>query len=177
MHARSWINALGVAGAFACSLAVPAEAQQRRDVSVELVTGHAGYIDEVWDNRIVAGGLLRVALTPRLALGPEVVYLHGPSDEHELLVTATATYDLISHSPTRRLVPFVVMGAGLSRRSSLVGRGPDTPGLRPYSTIEPTASGGVGVRIAVARSLFVSGDARLGLEPERRLTVTFGWKR
>jgi hypothetical protein len=105
-----------------------------------------------------------------------VVYWHAPGNEHELLVTGSATYDLVGPSPTRRLVPFVVMAAGLSRRSSLLGRGPDIPGLRPYSTIEPTASGGVGVRIAIAQAFFVAGDARLGWEPERRVTVTLGWK-
>ncbi len=176
MEGWPWIKALGAKAAMACTVAIPAEAQQRGALSVELVTGHAGYIDEAWDNRVASGGLVRVALTPRLALGPEVVYLRGPDDEHELLVTGTATYDLVGGNTTRRLVPFVVMGGGLSRRSSLVGRGPDTAGLRPYSTVEPTASGGIGVRIAVTRALFVSGDARLGWEPERRLTLTVGWK-
>ncbi len=177
MHVHSRITALGIAAACVAAVASPTEAQQRRQVSVEFVTGHAGYIDESWDNRVVVGGLARVAMTPRLAVGPEVVYLHGPDGDHEWLVTGIATYDLARLGPTRRFVPFVVLGAGLSRRSSLVGRGPDRPGLRPYSTVEPTASGGVGVRIAIARHFFASGDVRLGWEPERRLTVTLGWTR
>ena len=77
----------------------------------------------------------------------------------------------------RRVVPFVVVGVGLIRQSSLVGGGPGTTGLFPYSTREATVSGGVGARILVGRGLFIAPDARLGWEPETRLTVTVGWRR
>jgi hypothetical protein len=46
-----------------------------------------------------------------------------------------------------------------------------------YASNEFTASGGIGVRVVVTRSVYLSGDARLGWEPERRLTVSAGWKR
>ena len=181
MCTRHWTTALRTTAL--CSAAVlafaisPVEAQSLDLASVELVTGHAGYIDETWDNRIMVGGLLRVSLTPRFAVGPEVVYLHGPDSAHELLLTGTATYDLVGSPTRRRLVPFIVFGAGLARRSSLVGRGPETTGLVRYATQEATASGGVGARIAIARHLFLSGDVRVGWAPERRVTLTVGWRR
>lgn len=176
MRAHCWIAEAGLMAALLLGAASPAGAQSRGPVAVEAVTGHAGYIDDVWDNRALIGALVKWHVTPRLAVGPEVLYQHGSSDDHELLVTGTATYDLVSDSDRRRVVPFIVAGAGLARRSSLVGQGPGTVGLVPYVTHEATASGGIGVRLAVAPSCYLSGDVRLGWEPERRVTVAFGWR-
>jgi hypothetical protein len=36
-------------------------------------TGYAGYVDDAWDNRTMAGGVVRFTLTPRFTSGPEVV--------------------------------------------------------------------------------------------------------
>ena len=177
MRIRSWTAAIGVVGALSGFGAAPAEAQERGLASVEFVTGHAGYVDDVWDNRVAAGGVVRFALTPRFTIGPEVVYLRGRRGSHEVTVTGTGTLDLVRSGVHRRVVPFVVVGVGLIRQSSLVGGGPGTTGLFPYSTREVTVSGGLGARISVGRGLFIAPDARLGWEPETRLTVTVGWRR
>ena len=177
MRVRSLIVVEVLAAGLICRAATRAHAQPQGRVAVEFVTGHAGYVDEVWDNRATAGALVRVSLTPRLAIGPEVIAQRGANDDHEWLVTGTATYDLVDATyPGRRVVPFIVVGAGLARRSSLVGQGPGTVGLVPYVTHEFTTSGGVGVRMAITRQFFLSGDARLGWEPERRVTISVGWR-
>ena len=90
MQVRLWMAAAGLVGALG-GLAAPAQAQQRGLASVEAVTGYAGYIDEAWDNRVMAGGVVRFALTPRFTIGPEVVYLHGRHGSHEPTVTGTGT--------------------------------------------------------------------------------------
>jgi hypothetical protein len=177
MRARVWTIASGMAWAFVSVVAVAADAQERGLASVEVVTGHAGYVDDAWDHRVMAGGVVRLAVTPRFTIGPEVVYLRGRHGSHEVTVTGTATYDLLRSGARPRVVPFVVFGGGLIRQSSLVGGGPGTTGLFPYSTSEATVSGGLGARIAVWRGLFVAPDVRLGWEPETRLTVTVGWRR
>lgn len=177
MRVRSWTAAIGVVGALSGFVAAPVEAQQRGVASVEVVTGYAGYVDDVWDNRVMAGGVVRFALTPRFTIGPEVVYLRGRRGSHEVTVTGTGTIDLVRSGVQRRVVPFVVVGVGLIRQSSLVGGGPGTTGLFPYSTREATVSGGVGARILVGRGVSIAPDARLGWEPETRLTVTVGWRR
>lgn len=153
MRVRSCTTAIGVVGALSDFVAAPAEAQQRV-ASVEVVTGYAGYVDDAWDNRALAGGVVRFALTPRFTIGPEVVYLRGRRGSHEVTVTGTGTFGLICSNVSRRVVPFVVIGVGLLRQSSLVGGGPGTTGLFPYSTREATVSGGFGARISVGRGLF-----------------------
>ena len=137
MRVASWTAAIGVVGALSGFAAAPVEAQQRGVASVEVVTGYAGYVDDAWDNRAIAGGVVRFALTPRFTIGPEVVYLRGRRGSHEMTVTGTGTFDLVRSKVRRRVVPFVVIGVGLIRQSSLVGGGPGTTGLFHTPPVRP----------------------------------------
>ena len=177
MRLRGWTLVVGIAWTLVIAAAWSSEAQERGVASVEFVTGYAGYVDEAWDHRVMTGGVVRFAVTPRFTVGPEVVYLHGSNGSHEVTVTGTITYDLFRSAGKRPVAPFVVFGAGWIRQSSLVGGGPGVPGLFPFSSSEGTVSGGIGARIAVGRGLFIAPDVRLGWEPETRLTVTVGWRR
>lgn len=153
-----------------------AHAQALRVSSVEFVTGRAGFVDEVWDYFTMAGGAVRLQVTPRFALGPEVVYLDGPDGSHDLTITATGTFDLVAPRSDRRVLPFVVFGAGLLRQTSVVGRGPGTPGLASYTSSEGTASGGIGVRVSLSPHWVLAPDVRLGYEPETRLSLAVAWR-
>lgn len=144
-------------------------AAQPRTVRVELTTGHAGYVDDVWDNRVLAGGSVRVALSSRVTVGPEVVYQHGLEWASEVVATAAATIDLRDSSSARRAIPFLVAAAGISRRREVLGRG-------PYVYREFTASAGIGLRRSLPAGWYVAGDIRLGWEPERRLSLMVGWQ-
>lgn len=174
MCTRHWTTALRTTAL--CSAAVlafaasPVEAQSLDLASVELVTGHAGYIDETWDNRIMVGGLLRVSLTPRFAVGPEVVYLHGPDSAHELLLTGTATYDLVGSPTRRRLVPFIVFGAGLARRfrsSAAVPKRPGSCATQPRRPRPQAASARESPSHATSsfRATYAWGGHRSGVSP------------
>lgn len=175
MRIRSLALIFGMAASLGLG-ASPAFPQALRVASLEVVTGHAGFVDDAWDHRLMAGGVARFALTPRLTVGPEVVYLDGANGRHDLTVTGTGTFDLASPASSRRVVPFIVFGAGLIRQTSLVGGGPGTAALFPYSSFEGTVSGGIGARVALSRTLFIAPDVRLGWEPETRLSVTLGWR-
>lgn len=157
-------------------LAPAARAQSVRLASIEAVTGDAAFIDESWDHRSIGGGAARVGLTPRLAVGPEVLYLRGPGGAHDVTATAAVTFDLVRPSPARRVVPFIAAGVGLVRQTRLVGGGPGSTRLVPYTSSEGTVSGGVGARIALGRHLFVAPDVRLGWEPETRASIAVGWR-
>ncbi len=177
MHIRTLAVIVGIAAGCLGPSATPTFAQPLRLASLEAVAGHAGFVDDAWDHRVMAGGTARFALTPRLTVGPEVVYLRGAHGAHDLTVTGTGTFDLLPPTSGRRVVPFVVFGAGLIRQTSLVGGGPGIVGLFPYSTSEGTLSGGIGARFALGRTLFVAPDVRLGWEPETRVSVALGWRR
>ncbi|MGE3177953.1 MAG: outer membrane beta-barrel protein [Vicinamibacterales bacterium] len=154
----------------------PAHAQALRVSSVEFVTGRAGFVDEAWDSFTMAGGAARLQVTPRFALGPEIAYLDGRDGSHGLTITATGTFDLVATRSDRRVVPFVVFGAGLLRQTSVVGRGPGRPGLASYTSSEGTASGGIGVRIRLSPHWVLAPDVRLGYEPETRLSLAVAWR-
>lgn len=144
-------------------------AAQSRTVRVELTTGHAGYVDDVWDNRVLAGGAARIALSPWVTVGPEVVYQHGFEWASEVVATGAATIDLRDSWSTRRTIPYLVAAAGISWRRERLGRG-------PYVYREFTASAGMGVRRSLPAGWYVAGDVRLGWEPERRVSLIVGWQ-
>lgn len=177
MHSRIWlVGPILLLTLLAGTGPGTAHAQPARVSSVEFVTGRAGFVDEVWDQFTMLGGGLKVRLTPRFALGPEIVYLDGARRSHALMLTASGTVDLVSPRPDRRVVPFLVFGAGLLRQTSVVGGGPGSSGVRSFTSGEGTVSGGVGVRVAVNRHWTVAPDARIGYEPESRFGVAVAWR-
>ena len=153
-------------------------AQQDRPAPiVEAVVGRSGFIDEVWDYFTTVGGGARWFVTPRLAIGPEVSYLSGKFDSLEassLIVTGNITFDFIRDDGRRPVVPYLAAGGGFMRQKTLVGTGPGSTALAPFTSSEATASGGIGARIALGSHVFVAPEFRLGWEPETRMAVTIG---
>lgn len=154
-----------------------AAAQARPDPVVEAGVGYAGFVDERWDGRAMLSGAFRVYVTRRLAVGPDFAFLRGPVGEYDWTLGAAATLDLLDDDTAggrRRLLPYVVLGAGYVRQVRQVGRGPGTVGRMSFESGEGTVSGGLGVRIAIGRRFVLSPEARIGWEPEIRLGLTIG---
>jgi len=154
----------------------PVFAQGKPAPIAEAVVGQSGFIDEAWDYFGTIGGGLRVFVTPRLAIGPEVAYLSGEFDASNLTVTANMTFDIVPDDGRRRVVPYLVAGGGYLRQKTLVGGGPGSTALVPFTSSEGTMSAGLGTRIALGSNVFVAPEFRLGLEPESRLAVTIGMR-
>ena len=152
----------------------PVLAQDKPRPMVEAVVGQSGFIDESWDYFGTIGGGVRVFVTPRLAVGPEVAYLSGEFDASNLTVTANVTFDFVRDDGRRRIVPYVVAGGGYLRQKTLVGGGPGSTAVVPFTSSEGTMSAGLGARIALGSRMFVAPEFRLGWEPETRFAVTFG---
>jgi len=152
----------------------PVLAQDKPAPIVEAVVGQSGFIDEAWDYFGTIGGGVRVFVTPRLAVGPEVAYLSGEFDASNLSVTANMTFDIVPDDGRRRVVPYLVAGGGYLRQKTLVGGGPGSTALVPFTSSEGTMSAGIGARIALGSQMFVAPEFRLGWEPESRLAVTIG---
>ena len=155
-------------------VAQPVFAQDRPAPIVEAVVGQSGFIDEAWDYFGTIGGGVRVFVTPRLAIGPEVAYLSGEFDASNLTVTANMTFDIVRDDGRRKVVPYLVAGGGYLRQKTLVGGGPGSTALVPFTSSEGTMSAGVGARIALGSHMFVAPEFRLGWEPESRIAVTIG---
>jgi len=160
--------------AMLAGVAQPVFAQGRPAPLAEAVVGQSGFIDEAWDYFGTIGGGVRVFVAPRLAIGPEVAYLSGEFDASNLTVTANMTFDIVPDDGRRKVVPYLVAGGGYLRQKTVVGGGPGSTALVPFTSGEGTMSGGVGARIALGSHLFVAPEFRLGWEPESRIAVTIG---
>ena len=162
-----------------CGTAEPATAQDTPAPIVEAVIGRSGYIDEVWDHFSTIGGGARMFVTPRLAIGPEVAYLKGEFDTLDassLTVTGSLTFDFVRDDRRARFTPYFAAGGGYVRQKTLVGSGPGSTTLRPFTSGEGTVSAGVGVRIGVTSRVFIAPEFRMGWEPETRIAVMIGMR-
>ncbi|HEV3484015.1 MAG TPA: hypothetical protein VG106_01305 [Vicinamibacterales bacterium] len=138
--------------------------------SVEATVGHAAFLDEDPIEHSIFGGSVRFALTPRLSVGPEIVYMIGPGHDRDMFVTGNLWFDLLGAdggSP-RRVTPYLIAGGGLMRHRDEF--------FADFTANEGAVTGGIGVRIAVTDRWYVAPEARLGWEPHSRLAVTVGYR-
>jgi hypothetical protein len=112
--------------------------------AAEATIGYTGFGDDGLIHHTGIGATLRVHLTPRLSVGPEISYHIGPSRDRDLLLQGVAYFDL--------------------RRPS-----PGAPGR-----IEPYVLAGGGARVWVTRRAYVVADARLGWPPNVRVVTGLG---
>jgi hypothetical protein len=69
-------------------------AGRRPASTVELSAGQAVFSDDNGPAHRIVGGTYRAYISPRLALGPELVYLDGTGDHRDLAATVNLTLDL-----------------------------------------------------------------------------------
>jgi hypothetical protein len=138
---------------------------------VEGGLGHAGFIDSPIVDHFTVGGSARVFVTPRIAIGPEVVYMRGPGTDRDRAIMGTLSFDLLPDAArSRRVVPYLVVSGGLTRQSV------DFASV-PFTSTEGALSGGIGARIALGRGIYLAPEARLGWEPLTRVAVSIGLRR
>jgi hypothetical protein len=154
--------------------AVPAAAQStgpsRPTAAVEVIGGYAGFIDESFVDHTVVGASARIHLSPRISVGPEVVYMRGPGFDRDLFVTGNLTFDLLVLPVEARrgtVNPFLVVGAGLMRHS-------DRFGTTTFASSEGAVTGGGGLRVWLTDRVYALGEFRLGWEPHYRVTGGIG---
>lgn len=149
----------------------PANAPPTRPrVVAEGALGWAGFGDEGIIHHALAGGGVRVSLTPRISVGPEVQYMSGPGSDRDLVLTGNVVVDVLASTAVkpRRTTPYVVVGGGLFRHS-------DDFNGRTFSSTEGGFTAGIGVRTWLHERVFAAADARLGWEPHFRLAGTLGF--
>jgi len=151
-------------------------AQDRTRPIVEAVVGTSGYVDEIWDHFFTTGAGVRWFVSPRVAIGPEIVTQRGAGEASNLSVTGNVTYDFVRDAPGRRVVPYLAAGGGYLRQRTIVGSGPGASVLQPFTSGEGTFSGGIGARIMLGERFFVAPEFRMGWEPEIRFVATLGFR-
>jgi len=154
------------------AIGVPALAQgtARPAAAAELSTGYAGFADDGTIGHGLVGGAMRVYVTPRLAVGPEFIYMVGPGDDRDIFATGNLTFDLRSRSGPRppRLVPYLLAGGGwFQHRDGFAGR--------TFRSNEGTFTAGGGVRGWLSDATYVAAEYRVGWELHYRLTGHVGF--
>jgi hypothetical protein len=161
MNGRVWVLAWGFS---LLSSVVHAQTTAMRDTAAaEIVVGHAGFVDDATIHHGVLGGAIRWYVTPRVSVGPEIVYMRGPRDDRDLMLTGNVTFDFLSPVPRHRFTPFAVVGGGWFRHSDRFG---------PSS--EGAFTAGIGLRANVSDRWYVGGDARFGWELHTRVAGVVG---
>jgi hypothetical protein len=157
---------------FVLVTAVPARGQNatgRPPAIVELAAGYAGFVDDATIDHTIIGGALRMPISPRVSVGPEVVYMIGPGEDRDLFLTGNVTFDVLPVRAGRRprVNPFLVGGAGVFRHTDRVGQ-------RDFSNVEVAATGGGGVRVWITNRVYTAGEVRLGWELHYRVNGVLG---
>ena len=137
--------------------------------AAESLAGYAGFVDDATIDHTIWGAAARVYLTPRLAIGPELVYMRGPNSDRDLYLTGNLTFDVLpprSGRP-RRVSPFLVAGGGFFQHR-------DRFGPFDFTSYEGAVTGGGGVRGWITDRVYAFGDVRFGWELHARANAGVG---
>lgn len=136
-----------------------------------IVEGHLGrtwFLDERAIPHVAAGGSARVFVTSRIAIGPEVMFMKGPGEDRDWFFTGNLTFD--AGSPTWRIRPYILAGAGMMRTTLSTGIGRSTAS-------EFALTYGAGARVMVRNGWFIAPEFRQGWEPHWGVVVSVGVRR
>ena len=148
-------------------LAGLAGAQERPRPTAEFETAWVGFADDGVVGEGLIGGAARWYLSPRVSVGPEVVFIAGQHHSH-LVITGNATWDLMTPTNSRpSITPFFVVGGGVfqTRETFFTGS---------FTSSEGAFTAGGGVRAAVGDRVTIAVDARIGWELHLRVGGVLG---
>ena len=137
-------------------VAAPAAAQERPSPAVDLTAAWIGFSDDAIVGEPAFGGALRWYLSPRIAFGPELLYIRGNSHSH-LVLTGNLTWDVLPHVSHPIATPFLVAGAGMFQTR-------ETFFDDKVTSSEGAFTAGGGIRSRVGGRVSVGVDARIGWE-------------
>ena len=141
-----------------------------RRATAEVVGGYTGFPDESMVDHAVAGGSVRYQLSPRVSIGPELVYMVGPGADRDLLLMGTMWIHFMQRPDGDRagsVNPFMVIGGGLMRHSNRYG-------ASEFSHVGGAFSGGAGARVWISERAYALGEYRMGSGMHIRMTGGVG---
>jgi len=149
-------------------LPVCAIAQDRPSPAAEFSAGWVGFADDGIVSEGMVGGAVRWYVSPRVGVGPEVLFIAGSNHSHFVL-TGNVTVDLLSpvNGRPRAITPFVLAGGGLFRTRETFRNG-------PFTSTEGAFTAGGGVRARPGDHVTFGVDARIGWELHLRVNGFVG---
>ena len=135
-------------------------------LAVDLSGGYAAFVDESPIAHFTFGGGARWQLSPRVSIGPEVVFMKGPDDDRDIFLTGKVIVDFL---PRRLVSPYFVADGGAMLHGGRFSSG-------SYWAREGAVSAGAGARIDVTPRLSVAPEFRIGWEPHLRVGVRVTWR-
>jgi len=146
-----------------------AQSDARPPAALEFLAGYAGFVDDGTIDHAIFGTAARLYLTPRVAIGPELVYMRGPNSDRDLFLTGNLTFDVIPPrgGRPRRVIPFLVAGGGFFQHSDRVGS-------FSFTSYEGAFTAGGGVRGWITDRVYAMADLRFGWELHARLNAGVG---
>jgi hypothetical protein len=146
----------------------PASAAKSASV-VEVEGGYAGFVDDATIDHGVVGVSARYYLTPRVAVGPEFVYMRGPRFDRDIMLTGNLTVDFRRPAGSRppRVTPYAVVGGGWFHHFDRFRSG-------PFSSGDSAFTAGGGVRVWASDRVYAGAEYRLGWELHYRVTGQLG---
>jgi hypothetical protein len=150
-------------------LAGVAAAQDSR-AAIEFSAGGLMFPDDGVVTEGMAGGSARFYLLPRMAVGPELVFVQGSNHSHTML-TGNLTFDFWGPVAGRqpRVTPFLVVGGGMFQTRDQTPRG-------GFTSYDGAFTAGGGVRALAGDRLTVGAEARIGWELHLRVNGFVGWR-
>jgi hypothetical protein len=145
-----------------------ASAQDRPSPTLDFSAGWVGFADDGIVSEGLVGAASRIYLSPRFAVGPELLYISGENHTH-LVLTGNLTFDFIAPKSGRppAITPFLVAGGGMYQtRESFANE--------DLTHTEGAFTVGGGVRAAAGDRVTVGVDARMGWEPHIRINGVVG---
>ncbi len=152
---------------------IPAHCQEvaRHAAYVKGTAGWAGFVDESMLHHAVEGGSLRIYLTSRLSVEPELLYMHGPGLDRDVVLTPSVAFDF---ARSKRVRPYVIGGVGMLWHRDGFRTAPGQTTF--FWGHQGTFSSGLGANIFVTGRLFVAPEFRIGWEPIFRSTISVGYR-
>ena len=134
---------------------------QPRPIEVHARLGTATFFEAA--QHLAAGAAYRQYFGTRgWALEPEYSFMtEGSHQDHMVILNVVKDF----RPPSRTVVPYMVMGAGINFHRTLRRSGRSLGGL----------GWGIGLKRRIGRRLFVAPEFRIGLEPNLRFSIRLGF--
>jgi hypothetical protein len=145
-----------LAGTLALCIVPVAHAQERPGPALDFGAAWIGFADDGVVSEGAIAGAARWYVSPRIAVGPELLYIRGDNHSH-LALTGNLTWDLLPEASRPTATPFLVVGAGLFQTRETFPSG-------NFTSTEGAFTVGGGVRSRVGNRVSVGVDARVGWE-------------